>query len=253
MFLWCQVTMPLVHPGETGNRDRSGFRSCNGSNAGAARRTTGQHIINQHHIASFQLARSGRIEADCPCQRPVPSLTPKPTQGRRAAMPNQGGNLGLPLPCPRQFMRQQRRLVEAALPKPPAMKRHRHQQRRWAPCHRFGQTRCHQPRQKPRQCDSAAMLVGKHDPARGVVVIGSSKDWRAAGFILGMRRHVEAAPAIATQALLTGNRHAARWAARRIEHIHHGYEMSGKACDRDHVVRCRTACAMLASAAGRWP
>lgn len=111
-----RVLVVLFHPGKAGDRDRG--RSCCGDSryAGAARRPACQHIIHQHHVAPVDLFCGAGPKPDRSDQHLLPRLAPKAAKVGREPMTEQHADCRFTLPHLRQIARQQRGLIEAAVP-----------------------------------------------------------------------------------------------------------------------------------------
>jgi hypothetical protein len=121
------VLMMRVNARKTGNCDRGRGGIAQRRYTGAACCTAGQNIVDEHHVASGQLARLRRSEPDRPAKNPFSSIAAQRAKIGRGAMTHQDIEVRFAFPQSGKFLRQQRSLVEAATPNAPAMQRHRYQ------------------------------------------------------------------------------------------------------------------------------
>ena len=116
-----------------------------------------QHVVDQDHRPSLDRAPVADLE------RPGDGIAPLPRahalERRRALDPADRERIGGHSEPPRDFARNQRRLIEAARPQPRPMQRHRHQQR----IARFADQRRHVPRHGPRDRDLASVFEANRE------------------------------------------------------------------------------------------
>ena len=141
--------------------------------ASGARRPAGQHIVDQYDIGIRDHARARGAQRDRPAQRTGPCLLSQSAQRRSRPSADKGVDAQRAMTELVQLAAKQGGLVEAALPDPPAVQRHRYDHP-VAHCRR--EARRDQPREQWGQRDPASWSGGvarqtaQDDPSPGPVL-----------------------------------------------------------------------------------